>query len=183
MIIKTEKMKRSSINPMPEYFEGYINLVEDIELNDALHKCQEDLEQLDEAALVPIGDKAYAPGKWTVKEVLQHLIDSERVMSYRALRFARNDKTPLPGFDQDLFAANAGTAKKTVAGLLAELRRLRASTIDLFDDFDDDVLTRKGISNNKEMTPLALGFIIAGHQIHHLNILTEKYLPLRNQVS
>ncbi len=176
-------MKRSSINPMPEYYGRYINLVEDIELSDALRKSLKDLDRLDETTLGLIGDQTYAPGKWTVKDVLQHIIDTERVMSYRALRFARNDKTPLQGFDQDIFAINSRADKKQVGSLIAELKRLRASTIDLFEGLDDEMLTRKGLSSNKELTPLALGFIIAGHQIHHLHILTEKYLPLRNQVS
>lgn len=168
---------------MPEYYGTYINLVEDIDLSDALRRSLEDLDKLDTAALESLGERVYAPGKWTIKDILQHIIDTERVMSYRALRFARNDKTPLQGFDQDIFAAHAKTGKKTVAGLIAELKRLRASTIDLFGDFDEEMLTRKGISSNRELTPLALGFIIAGHQLHHLKIITEKYLPLRNRIS
>ncbi|HEY6083528.1 MAG TPA: DinB family protein, partial [Chitinophagaceae bacterium] len=113
-------MKRSAIKPMPEFFDQYINLIDDIELKEAFEKSLLDIHNIDRAAMEAIGDKTYAPGKWTIRDIFQHIIDTERVMSYRALRFARNDKTPLPGFDQDLFTAEAKAGKKTVSALLDE---------------------------------------------------------------
>ncbi len=171
-------MKRSAINPMPEFFDQYINRIDDIELKEAFEKSLLDISNIDKAALEAIGDKTYAPGKWTIKDILQHIIDTERVMSYRALRFARNDKTPLSGFDQDLFTAEAKAGKKTVSDLLDELKTLRQCTIALYRDFDEDTLSRAGISNKRVLSVLALGFIIAGHQLHHLQLIKEKYMPL-----
>lgn len=171
-------MKRSAIKPMPEFFDQYINLIEDIELNEAFEKSLLDIRNIDRAAMEAIGDKIYAPGKWTIKDIFQHIIDTERVMSYRALRFARNDMTPLPGFDQDLFTAEAKAGKKTVSGLLDELETVRQCTIALYRDFDEETLSRTGTSNKRVLSVLALGFIIAGHQLHHLKLIEDKYLPL-----
>lgn len=171
-------MKRSAIKSMPEFFDQYINLVDDIELQEAFEKSLLDISNIDKVAMEAIGDKIYAPGKWTIKDIFQHIIDTERVMSYRALRFARNDKTPLAGFDQDLFTAEAKAGKKTVSDLLDELKTLRQCTIALYRDFDEDTLSRTGISNKRELSVLALGFIIAGHQLHHLKLIEDKYLPL-----
>jgi hypothetical protein len=168
-------MKRSDIIPMPEYHERYINLTEDLELIDVLVKSLNDLEALDLSFLNEIGDKAYAPGKWTVKEVLQHLIDCERIFNYRTLLFARNDKTPVPGFDQDYYVKTSNAGTRTVNSLVDELKSVRRSTISLFGSFNDTQLKRKGISWKYEMSVLAMGFTIAGHQIHHFNILRERY--------
>ena len=171
-------MKKSSVSREPGYFDRYIDLVEDIELNEALAQSLQALENLDVATLEALGDRVYAPGKWTVRDLIQHISDCERVFQYRALRFARHDETPLPGFDEDLFAANAGATRRTLAELLDELRTLRLSSLQLFRSFDETALRRKGIMYKMELPVLAVGFIVVGHQIHHFNILRERYLPL-----
>lgn len=171
-------MKKSSINPMPPHFDVYINQVEDIELNQALEKSMQQLNDLSMPRLQSIGDSVYEPGKWTVPQILQHIIDSERVFAYRALRLSRNDKTPLAGFDQELFIKNRNPIQRDLGSLLAELKAVKQSTLLLYQSFSDEMLLRTGICSNTEMTPLSLGFTIVGHQMHHLKIVEERYLPL-----
>ena len=111
-----------------------------------------------------------------MKEVVQHIIDTERVFCYRALCFARNDKTSLPGFDQDLFVANVDANARNWTDLLAEMAIVRQGTILLFKSFSDLALLRIGESSGKKMSVRAIGFLCSGHQIHHLNVLKERYL-------
>jgi len=118
----------------------------------------------------------YAKGKWTIKELIQHLIDTERVFCYRALCFARNEKTSLPGFDQDVFVEYAHANERNYQDLLDEMSVVRKSTIQLFKSFSDEDLQRVGVGSDREMSVRAAGFIIAGHQNHHLKIIQERYL-------
>jgi len=171
-------MNKASIKPMPVYFDRYINLVPEDHLGEALRNSMTALEQIDLNLLSRIGSKVYAPGKWTIKDILQHLIDSERVFTYRALRFARNDDTVLPGFDENLFADNASTESRALEVILTELETTRTSTRFMFESFDMDCLTRRGISYDKEISVLGLGFTIIGHQIHHFNVINERYAGL-----
>jgi uncharacterized damage-inducible protein DinB len=121
-------------------------------------------------------DYQYAVGKWTIKDILQHLIDSERIFAYRALRFARKDATPLPGFTEDDFANEAGGSQRSIRDLLTELAIVRESTLALFRTFSDEVLKRRGEASGTEMSVRALGFVIIGHQNHHQRIFEERYL-------
>lgn len=123
-----------------------------------------------------LGDHRYAPGKWTIKDVIQHLIDCERVFAYRALRFARADTTGLSGFDQNSFAANAATERRALDELLAEHAAVRAGTIALFRSFDAAMLLRIGTANGNPFSVRALGWAIAGHEHHHLNVIEQRYL-------
>ncbi|HLP15874.1 MAG TPA: DinB family protein [Bacteroidota bacterium] len=118
----------------------------------------------------------YAPGKWTIKEILLHIIDTERVLAYRALWLARKDGTPLPGFEQDDWVANSNANTRSIDDLLEELTAVRRASITLLKSFDAEVLTRKGTANGKPMTVRAVSFILAGHLLHHMNIITERYL-------
>jgi hypothetical protein len=117
----------------------------------------------------------YAPGKWSVKEVVGHLSDSERVFSYRALRFARGDAQPLVGFDEQAWVPAAGFDRRALPDLLAELNAVRRATIALFRGCDAAALARKGLANNREITVRALAYVIAGHERHHVAILRERY--------
>lgn len=119
---------------------------------------------------------AYAPGKWTIKEVIGHLSDVERVMSYRALRFARADATPLPGFDENTYAPAGEFNNRPLASLLAELAAARRATVALFAGLPDDAWTRSGPANNVSVSVRALAWIIAGHELHHRAILAERYM-------
>ncbi|HJR36107.1 MAG TPA: DinB family protein [Gemmatimonadales bacterium] len=122
------------------------------------------------------GQFAYAPGKWTIKEVLLHVVDAERVFSYRAMRIARADETPLPGFDEKAWVPQSGANDRTVADLLGEFRAVRTATGALLRHLPADAVTRRGIASGNVVTVRALAWIIAGHPMHHLGILRERYL-------
>ena len=169
-------MKKAAIFPTPTYFDRYINQVPDLELEDAFTMAYKDLESFDVARYEPRGDWTYAPGKWTIKDVFLHMIDTERVFMFRAMSFARNDKGPLAGFDQDKFAANGLTKLRTLESLVEEMKYTRKATEAMFNGFSEAVLLRTGISWKYEMSVIAMGFTIIGHQIHHMQILKERYL-------
>ena len=171
-------MKPSDIHPMPEYFDRYINLVEDVDLKDAFQNSLEVLDKIDQKNLDQLGDKVYAPGKWTVKDTLQHIMDTERILSYRTLRFARAGKIIPEGYDEKELAQYANAEKRTITELFDELKAVRHSTIKMFQGFDEETLLRKGVNWKYEMSVFAMGFLIIGHQAHHLKILKEKYFPL-----
>jgi uncharacterized damage-inducible protein DinB len=118
----------------------------------------------------------YAGGKWTIKETLVHIVDDERIYAYRALRFARNDKTELPGFEQDDYALYSGANERDIGNILEEFATVRKSTISLFEGFDDKALTRIGVADGKVMSVRAAAYHIAGHELHHINIIKERYL-------
>ena len=119
--------------------------------------------------------KRYAPGKWSVKEVVGHLTDTERIMAYRALRIARGDETPLPGFDENAYVPPAKFDSRTLAELVADLRTVRAATLALFRGFDADAWRRRGTASGKPITVRALGYVIPGHERHHVEILKTRY--------
>jgi len=121
------------------------------------------------------GSFRYAPDKWTIKEVLGHIIDSERVFAYRALTFARGDQTPLPGFDQDPWALNANYSNLQLAEITDEFESVRRATILLFRHLDPAAWIRRGIANKCQLTPRAIAYMIAGHTQHHLDILNSRY--------
>lgn len=173
-------MKRSDIDPMPQFFDRYINLVDDMDLLDALETHSPEAVFSDVATLEALGESVYAPGKWTVKNIIQHCIDTERIMSYRALRFARNDQTPLPGFEENDYAQNTLTSERTLEDLLDEFEIVRAATLAQFQNFNEDMLHRSGPASSSTISVGALGFTIVGHAIHHRNVIRERYLPLRN---
>jgi len=173
-------MKKSDLSWNPTYFDSYISKVADVELAEALAESLAQLNHLDVNKLRSLGNQVYAPGKWTVRDIFQHLSDCERVFAYRALRFARNDKTELPGFDENLYAEHTGANTRPLEQVLEELKSIRKSTIALFDTFDDAALQRTGVMSDSELPVLALGFTVVGHQAHHFGILEERYLPLLN---
>ncbi len=118
----------------------------------------------------------YAPGKWTIKQIVAHLCDDERIYVYRALRFARGDSTPLPGFDQDLFAEMSNADERDIGDLLEELSRVRLASVSFFDGLADDALSRRGTADGSTMTVGAIAYHIAGHELRHLQVVRERYL-------
>jgi hypothetical protein len=118
----------------------------------------------------------YAEGKWTIKEIVLHIADDERIYSYRALRFARKDPTELPGFEQDDYARHSGANERTIHDLLEELSTVRAATISLYNGFGSAALTRAGVASGNHMSVRAIAYHIAGHELRHLNIIRERYL-------
>ncbi|MEP6923035.1 MAG: DinB family protein [Pyrinomonadaceae bacterium] len=171
-------MKKSDINPMPEYFDRYINLLADIELSQAFENSIEQLEALDKDFLKRLDGNVYAAEKWTVKGIFQHLIDFERILSYRALLFARKEGSTPQGIDENLLAVNMSADRRSVDELIEELKIVRLGTKTLFESFDDKDLLNVGVSWKYEISVLAMGFNIIGHQIHHFNVIENKYFPL-----
>jgi hypothetical protein len=169
---------KSEIVSNPNYFDRYIALVPDDDLFVALTHSLDNWMKMDWDRLARIGDKVYETGKWTIKEVLQHINDTERIMSYRALRFARNDKTILPGYDENYFVENCNANERSLEALKEEFFFLRKSSINMYESFNDESLLRRGICFNVDLSVLALGFILPGHQIHHMNIIRERYFLL-----
>jgi len=169
-------MKRPEKNEYATFYEGYIK---DVKGNDPLRNLEDQFQEI-QSLLQSFSEEeanyAYAEGKWSVKEVLGHMIDSERIMCYRALCIARKEKQSLPGFEQDDYVNEANFNERNITNLLEDYRASRKSTISLFKNFTEDMLNQWGIANEKEVTVLALLYIIAGHEIHHLKILKDKYL-------
>lgn len=122
------------------------------------------------------GEFRYEPGKWSIKELLCHMMDAERIFAYRALRFSRNDKTPLPGFEENDYAPEANAHARSVASIAGEMQRLRLVSIDLFASFSPAMLDRVGTASNVQISTLHMGYIIAGHESHHRQVLKERYL-------
>ena len=171
-------MKKSDTNPMPEYFERYINQVADVELSQAFDDSIKQLDELDRKLLMQLDGKRYAPDKWTIKETIQHVIDWERILSFRTLLFARKEGSVPQGVDGNVLAANMDAERRSIDSLVDELRSVRASTKAMFESFDDAMLRHTGINWQYELSVLAMGFTIIGHQAHHLRIIEEKYYPL-----
>ncbi len=171
-------MRKSQIHPMPKFFDRYINLVQEENLLVALEQSLEDFADYDFDLLSELGDRTYQANKWTIKEILQHVIDNERIQSYRALRFARQDHTSLPGYDEDYLAKYSHANKRSLDKIKEEFALVRRTTIALFKSFDEEAVLSKGICFNVEISALALGFQLVGHQIHHFKVIEERYLPL-----
>lgn len=161
---------------VPPFYQGYVHLVKDSDLFENLDRSMRLMQELLRGVTEEQGNHAYAPGKWTIKELLCHMIDAERVFAYRALRFARNDKTPLAGFEEKDYAPEANAHNRTVAGIGQEMKRLRETTIDLFRSFSPEMLQRAGTANNSTISVVNIGFVVAGHETHHRLILEQRYL-------
>lgn len=170
------KSNQLPINEYADFYKSYIQALEDVELIEELEISLHDFIRFVQNIPMDKFDYRYAEGKWTIKEIIQHLIDSERVFSYRALRISRNDKTPLPGFDENEYVANSNGNKRNLQGLLTELAVVRQATLSLFNSFSQEQLQFVGIASENEISVRAIGFIIIGHQKHHQKIFAERYL-------
>jgi len=167
---------RPGLDELEAYYHSYLAKAEGDDLFQALKNASERLWRTVYRIPTGFGDHRYAPGKWSIKEVFQHLLDTERIFCYRALCFARNDHTELPGFDENSYIDHAQVEKRELHELLSEHDLLRASTIALFKGFSDEMLLRGGIANGKHITVRALGWTIAGHVMHHMDVIDERYL-------
>lgn len=164
------------INEYADYYGSYINALENVELLSELEVClHEFIRFVREIPMDKIGYR-YDEGKWTIREIIQHIIDAERVFSYRALRFARRDKTELPGFDENFYAENVNAEIRSIQSLLTELATVRESTLALFRSFTQEQLLQTGIASENLMSVRAIGFVIIGHQKHHQRVYKERYL-------
>ena len=165
-------------NEYAPYFEQYMQLVTK-EGKSIIENMQDSQIEFDTILRNLPKEKhtfSYAEGKWTLKELIQHSIDTERIFCYRALCFARNDKTSLPGFDQDIFVDNGNANQLEFSDLLDEMSTLRKSTIQLYKSFSEEALLRIGVASGNKISVRALGYLFSGHQMHHLNIVKERYL-------
>ncbi len=165
-----------NLETIPHFYKNYVKLIDESDVLQALRISGHRTQELVHAIKIEKSDFAYAPGKWTIRELLCHMIDAERIFMYRALRFSRNDKTPLSGFEENDYAPQANASGRSLKKIADEMAHLRVSTIDMFESFTEEMLMRKGTANNNEMTVMALGFIIAGHETHHRKVLQERYL-------
>jgi hypothetical protein len=157
------------------YYDRYINKVSDENLGDQLTHQLRELEQLFEDVTDRAALSRYAPGKWSIKEILGHLADTERIFMHRLLRIARGDSTPLPGFDENAYVPAGRFDERPLPMLLAELRAVRLSTTALIEGLPDDSWAHRGVANNQPISARALAFIIVGHWAHHLGVLRERY--------
>lgn len=169
-------MPRPDLSRVPSFYHNYINHVADDDLMKAFRNQTASFIQFLNSIPDEKQDYRYAEGKWTLKELLQHIIDAERIFCYRALRFARKDETPLPGFDENSYAENAKADKRKWKKLVKEFKAVRKATELLFASFDGEQLNASGISNNNSNYVLAFGFIAVGHCIHHQKIIEDRYL-------
>jgi DinB superfamily len=158
------------------YTERYISLVQGNDILAALDQQRRQTLLLLCGRSEADGDFRYAPDKWSLKEVLGHIDDTERIMSYRALRVARGDTTPLPAFEQDDYVRNGPFAQHSMADWIEDYIAVRRATLTLFRNLDEAAWTRRGVASNHVVTVRALAYIIAGHELHHRKIIEEKYL-------
>ncbi len=169
-----------SQRPAPDeyhpHFSSYLALVPDGSIVETLRRQLGETRALLGSLSPERATHRYAPGTWSVTEVVGHLADAERVFAYRALCFARGDRTPLPGFDESAYAARARYASRPLGEVLAELESARAASLALFGTFDEAELSRRGTANDSEISVRALVWIVAGHELHHRALLRERYL-------
>lgn len=159
-----------------EYYKGYISYSNGIDLFNLLRANADEVNLLLTSLSEEDALYSYEHGKWAIKEVFGHIIDTERIFGYRALAIARGEQKPIAGYDHDTYVKNADFNHQTLSSLLSQYQTAREATIALFHSFTDEQLLRKGIANNNTFSVRALGYTIAGHEIHHLNILAERYL-------
>ena len=170
------KYDRPAPAEFADFYAGYILGVPDGNLLDTLVAQGKDAAARLGAVPESKGNFAYAPGKWTLKDVIGHIIDGERVFSYRALRIARGDEIPLPGFDENAWVPMAEAGARTIKDLIAELAAVRAATLHLLMHLPAEAITRIGTASGKAISVRALAWIITGHERHHLRIIRERYL-------
>lgn len=169
-------MARPAPQDSAEFYHGYINHAKGNSIAEVMANHVEELKQFYSSLPDEKADYAYSEGKWTIKEVLQHVIDAERVFSYRALRFARKDATPLSSFDENSYTQHSNAKKRTLQSLKDEFNALRSATDIMLSTFTEEQLSSKGTASNNPITVNALAFIIYGHSLHHKRIIEERYL-------
>ncbi|MBS3993250.1 MAG: DinB family protein [Bacteroidetes bacterium] len=165
-----------SSNEYNPYYQPYINAVKTNDLFEAFDLSYTDTLVLLENCSTKQLNYQYEINKWTIKEIIQHIIDAERILCYRALRFSRNDSSNLPGYDENWFVEYSNAKEREIPDLLSEFHSVRSASISLFKSFTHEMLERTGIANESEMSVRAAGLIIVGHNWHHLKIVKERYL-------
>ena len=168
-----------NLESIPPFYKNYVKQIEETDMIQALRISGHRMLELVHFIKKEKADFRYEEGKWSIRELLCHIIDAERIFAYRALTFARNDKTNLPGFDENAYAPEANAAGRSLKKIADEMAHLRVSTIDMFESFAPEMLARKGMANSNELSVASLAFIIAGHETHHRKVLMERYLSAK----
>ncbi|QQS32300.1 MAG: DinB family protein [Acidobacteriota bacterium] len=169
-------MSRPETSEYAEFYAGYVGLVPEDDIVQVLDAQNDELRSLFSQFAEEKGTFAYAEGKWTVKQLLSHIIDGERVFAYRFLRISRGDATPLPGFDQDVFVNGTDAHARTLKSLIDEFDHQRRSNVLMISATDEEQMSRTGTASDAAVSARALAWMIAGHTQHHLNILKERYI-------
>lgn len=172
--MKTSELSRTDYNP---FYHTYIEVLGEVDLLDMMQKQLGNFPEFIKSVPESLLHTAYAEGKWTIAEVLLHVIDAERVFQYRAFRIGRGDQTPLPGFDQDAYVPRSRAGSRDKNSLISEYESVRMASLSLFRNLDESQLKQYGTISNARISVAALGFIICGHQKHHRNIIRQRYLP------
>lgn len=167
---------RPSVDEYAPFYTGYVQQVPDGDIVEALISGAEIAAALLGDLSDEVASRAYAPGKWTLKEVALHCADAERVFSYRALRIARGDVTPLPGFDENAYTPLSGAASRTMEDILDELQSVREASVTLFSGLPSEAWTRRGTASGNEVSARGIAWITAGHLMHHLSVIQDRYL-------
>ncbi len=169
-------LKRPADKESHDYFKLYINQVPGDDFVQTLKNSLVSTYTLLKSLDASTWDFRYDEGKWTIKEVMIHIMDTERIFAYRALRISRNDMTPLPGFEQDDYAPHYDANNRSIKSILKEFKAVRKATIAMFRNFNDEMFERIGTASDHPVSARALGYMIAGHEIHHIRIIRERYL-------
>jgi uncharacterized damage-inducible protein DinB len=169
------KPGRPESNEYASFYETYISLVPGDDVLGAMESQRLHMLQLLSARSEREGNFRYAPDKWSVKETVGHLSDTERIFAYRALRIARGDQTPMASFEQNDYVKSGNFGERRLSDLAEEFAAVRSASLALFRSLNDDAWTRRGVASNKEVSVRALAFMIAGHELHHQRILEERY--------
>ena len=169
-------MPRPIAGTFPPHFENYVSQVKEDDIYEAFKNQQGIIDTYFDSIPEEKTNIGYAEGKWSLKELMQHMIDTERVFAYRALCFARKDPSSLPSFDENDYAANSNGNARNWKTLCEEFKAVRKTTLFLFESFDEATLMNSGIANNKTATVMAMGFTSVGHVYHHKKIIEERYL-------
>jgi len=171
-------LERPTKGEYADWHAGYVALVPEGDVRDHLRTQIFETITLLAGVAEAKAEQAYGPGKWTLKEVVLHMCDAERVFDYRLLRIARGDATPLPGFEQDEWVPHSCANRRSMASLLLEYAAIRAATVQLIDSLSDEAWERRGTASRSPVSARALAHICAGHERHHVRIIRERYLTL-----
>lgn len=168
-------MLRPEAGDYAPFYQPYLDALPGDDILNVLEQHGEELAMYIRSFPEELGNYAYAPGKWTAREVMLHVIDSERIFAYRALCIARGDQTPLPGFDENTYVPNCGAAGRTLESIRMEFEAVRASTLHMYINFSPEMWLRRGHANGSMVSARAIAYITAGHALHHQRILQERY--------
>lgn len=171
-------MTRPNLEAVPSFYQPYVDYVKEMDLLEALQYAGRLVQEVVKSIPEAKGNFRYREDKWSIKEVLNHMMDAERIFAYRALRFSRGDQTPLHSFEENDYAPRANAHSRSIVQMGYELEHLRLTTGELYASFSDEMLNREGTASNKKISVLNLGYIIAGHDIHHREVLKERYFTI-----